>query len=65
VDSPPHNVNVGIFVAAAAGPAVGANVSVGRIGCAKFTPLNEFSANSAHSNLLYGFRVHPAYVVSP
>ncbi|KXZ54727.1 hypothetical protein GPECTOR_4g796 [Gonium pectorale] len=29
--------------------------------CPKFTPLVEFSNNTAHSNMFYGLRIHPEY----
>ncbi|GFR40478.1 hypothetical protein Agub_g1045 [Astrephomene gubernaculifera] len=29
--------------------------------CPKFTPLLEFTNNTAHSNQFYGFRIHPEY----
>ena len=32
--------------------------------CPRFLQLGNFSGNSAHSNLLYGFRIHPGLVVS-
>ena len=29
--------------------------------CPKFTPLAQFKNNVAHSNMFYGFRIHPEY----
>lgn len=29
--------------------------------CPKFTPLTQFKDNVAHSNMFYGFRIHPEY----
>lgn len=29
--------------------------------CPKFTPLAQFKDNVAHSNMFYGFRIHPEY----
>ena len=29
--------------------------------CPKFTPLGEFTNNTAHSNMFYGLRIHPEY----
>ena len=48
----------------AAGPSFGALPTAVQTVCPKFMPLGEFRGNAAHSNLLYGFRIHPGYLVS-
>ena len=46
------------------GPSFGPSPTAAPLICPKYTPIGEMRNNKAHSNLLYGFRIHPAYAVS-